>query len=179
MVGWLVGWLVRQFSQKWLIGFFWFFCMKLGDYKGRKVTELHFLKNYLICRYLRKGLQTSPKSDFDIFLKNVSIFLVFGLKLVLNMTFNLNETYFSEKLSISGYLTSELSKYCPNWSFGHFLDFEVLVFLDFPHNDRWARFVALYKLGINPIITLDCMMSNGRTMWILLQIRGFKSFIKH
>ena len=120
MVGWLVGWLVKQFSQKWLIGFFWFFCMKLGDYKGRKVTELHFWQNYLICRYLRKGLQISQKSDFDIFLKNVSIFLVFGLKLVLNMTFNLNETYFSEKFSIWGYLTSELSKNCPNWGFWSF-----------------------------------------------------------
>ena len=49
--------------------------MKLGDYKGRKVTE-------------------NGSDDF----------LVFGLKLVLNMTFNLSETYFSEKFAILRYL---------------------------------------------------------------------------
>ena len=36
---WLVGWLVTQFSQK---SIFLIFCMKLGDYKGRKVTERAF-----------------------------------------------------------------------------------------------------------------------------------------
>ena len=39
LVGWLVGWLVTQFSQK---SIFLIFCMKLGDYKGRKVTERAF-----------------------------------------------------------------------------------------------------------------------------------------
>ena len=41
---------------------FLIFCMKLGDYKGRKVTEPDFWKKSLIWRYLRKGLQISPKS---------------------------------------------------------------------------------------------------------------------
>ena len=36
--------------------------MKLGDYKGRKVTA-GFLKNVLDFEYSRKGLQISPKSD--------------------------------------------------------------------------------------------------------------------
>ena len=47
IIGWLVGWLVS-----WLLGnavfsetalrIFLIFCMKLGDYKGRKVTEPDF-----------------------------------------------------------------------------------------------------------------------------------------
>ena len=47
IIGWLVGWLVS-----WLLGnavfsetalrIFMIFCMKLGDYKGRKVTEPDF-----------------------------------------------------------------------------------------------------------------------------------------
>ena len=43
------------------------FCIKLGDYKGRKVTELDFSKKFFIWRYSRKGLQISPKSDTLIF----------------------------------------------------------------------------------------------------------------
>ena len=76
--------------------------MKLDDYKGRKVTEPDFGKKLLIWRYSRKGLQISPKSDTFIFFSKtaVTIFLVFGLKLVLNMIFNLNGTYFSEKFAI-------------------------------------------------------------------------------
>ena len=82
----------------------------------------------------------SPKSDTLIFFSKtaVTIFLVFGLTLVLNMTFNLNETYFSEKLAIWRYLISKSSKIAQTEVFGHFLDFASLVFLDFAHNDRWA-----------------------------------------
>ena len=39
------------------------------------------------------------------------IFLVFGLKLVLNMTFNVNESYFSGKFAIWIYLTSKSSTF--------------------------------------------------------------------
>ena len=87
------------------------FCMKLGDYKGRKVTELDIWTKLLVWRYLRKGLQISPKSDTFIFFSKaaLTIFLIFGLKLVLNMTFNSNEIYFSEKFAIWRYLTSKLS----------------------------------------------------------------------
>ena len=105
--GWLVGWLVCNavFSET-ALRIFLIFCMKLGDYKGRKVTEPNFWKN-LIWRYSQKGLQISPKSDTLIFFSKtaVTVFLVFGLKLVLNMTFNSNETYFSEKFVIWIYLT--------------------------------------------------------------------------
>ena len=55
----------------------------------------------------------------------LTIFLVFGLELVLNMTFNLSETYFPEKIALTKV-------------FGHFFDFAYLVFLDFAHNDRLA-----------------------------------------
>ena len=43
IIGWLVGWLVgnADFSET-AQRIFLIFCMKLGDYKGRKVTEPDF-----------------------------------------------------------------------------------------------------------------------------------------
>ena len=43
IIGWLVGWLVGDavFSET-AVRIFLIFCMKLGDYKGRKVTEPDF-----------------------------------------------------------------------------------------------------------------------------------------
>ena len=99
IIGGLVGWLVgNSVFSKTVLRAFLVFCMKLGDYKGRKVTELDFWKKFLIWRYLQKGLQISPKSDTLIFFSKTAlmIFFVFGLKLVLNVTFNLSETYFSK-----------------------------------------------------------------------------------
>ena len=117
MVGWLVDWLVGNavFSET-ALRIFLIFCMKLRDYKGRKVTEPDFWKNFLIWRYSRTVLQISPKSDTLIFFAKtaVTMFLVFGLKLILN------ETYFSEKFAIWSYLTLKLSKNCPNWGFWSF-----------------------------------------------------------
>ena len=116
VIGWLVGWLVGNavFSET-ALSIFLIFCMKLGDYKGRKVTEPDFWKKFLIWRYSRKGLQISPKSDTLIFFSKtaLTIFLVFGLKLVLNMAFNLNETNFSEKFAIWRYVTLK------SWFQGH------------------------------------------------------------
>ena len=110
---WLVGWLVGNvaFSEN-ALRIFLIFCIKLGDSKGRKVTAPDFQKKFLIWRYSRKGLQISPKSDTLIFFSKtaLTIFLVFGLKLVLNMNFNLNETYFSEKFAIWKYLISKSKK---------------------------------------------------------------------
>ena len=71
-IAWLVGWLVGNavFSEM-ALRIFLIFCMKSGDYKGSKLTELDFWKKFLIWRYLRKGLQIHPKSDTLIFfLKN-------------------------------------------------------------------------------------------------------------
>ena len=115
------NWMVSNavFSET-ALRIFLIFCMKLGDYKGRKVTEPYFWKEFLIWRYLWKSLQISPKPDTLIFFSKtaLTIFWVFGLKLVLNMTFNLNETYFSEKFAIWTCLTSKSSK---KWSKLRFL----------------------------------------------------------
>ena len=82
IIGWLVG------NTETALRIFLISCMKLGDYEGRKVAEPDFWKKFLIWRYSRKDLKIIQKSDTDIFLKNGSSdFLVFGLKLVLNMTF--------------------------------------------------------------------------------------------
>ena len=99
---------------------FLIFCMKLGDYKGRKVTKPDLWKKLLILL-----------SDTLIFFSKPAptICLVFGLKLVLNMTFNLNETYFSEKFAISRYLALKSSKNCPN---GGFWTFSRLWIISFP-----------------------------------------------
>ena len=72
-VGWLVGWLVGNavLSER-ALSIFLIFYIKLEDYEGRKVTKPDFWKKTLICRYLRKDLQISPKSDTDIFLKSSS-----------------------------------------------------------------------------------------------------------
>ena len=65
---WLVGWLVGNavFSET-ALSIFLIFCMKLGNYKGRKVTEQDFWKKFLIWRYSWKSLQIIPKSDTSIF----------------------------------------------------------------------------------------------------------------
>ena len=119
---WFVDWLVCDavFSET-ALRIFLIFCMKLEDYKGRS-DRARFLKKILIWRYSSKILRTSPKSDTLIFFSKIvlSIFLVFDLKLVLNMTFNLNETWFSEKFVIWRYLASKLSKNRPNLSFWPF-----------------------------------------------------------
>ena len=119
------NWLVFSVFSETALSIFLIFCMKLGDYKGRKVTGPDFFKEIFIWRYSRKVLQISPKSDTLIFFSKtgLTIFLIFGLKLVLNMTFNLNETYFSEKITI--------------WRFSAiFSTFASFAFLDFAHNDR-------------------------------------------
>ena len=120
IIGWLVGWLVTQFSQKRLYGFFFIFWMKLGDYEGRKVTERGFWEKFLIWRYSRKGLQISPQSD-TIFLKNSSNdFLGFW------PMFNLNETYFSEKCG--DIWPRNRPNICPNWRFWPFFRLCIISF---------------------------------------------------
>ena len=87
--------------------------MKLGTINVEKSQSRIFEKKILIWRYSRKHLQISPKSETFIFFSKTAlmIFLVFGLKLVLNMTFNVNESYFSGKFAIWIYLTSKSSKF--------------------------------------------------------------------
>ena len=114
-----------------------------------KTQSRIFEKKILIWTYSRKDLQISPKSDTLIFFSKTAqtIILVFGLKLVLNMTFNLNESYFSEKFAIWRYLTSKSSKNCSNWGFW---PFSRLVFLDFPHNDGWAWCLVVFLQLVGP-----------------------------
>ena len=141
MIVWLVSWLVGNVFSETAPRIFLIFCMKLGDYKGRKVSKPDFWKEFLIWRYSWKSLQISPKSNTLIFFSKTALtaFSDFGLKLALNMTFNLNETCFSEKFAISRYLASKSSKKIAQTEvFGHFLNFTFLVSLDFAHNDRWA-----------------------------------------
>ena len=112
--------------------------MKLGDYKGRKVSEPDFWKEFLIWRYSWKSLQINPKSNTLIFFSKTALtaFSVFSLKLVLNMTFNLNENCFSEKFAISRYLASKSSKKnCPNWGFWPFYQLYIFSFPWF--NTQW------------------------------------------
>ena len=145
MVGWLVGWLVDNvFFSETALSIFLVFCMKLGGYKCRKVTEPDFWKKFLIWRYSRKGLQISPKSDTLIFFSKtaLTIFFVFGLKLVLNLSFSLNETYFSEKFG--DIWPRNRQKIVQIEVFGHCLDFASLVFLDFAHNDRLAWSLVVF-----------------------------------
>ena len=113
------------------------------------MTELNYLENFLIWRYSQKGLWISPKSDTLIFFSKpaLTISLVFGLKLVLSMTFNLNETYFSEKFTIWRYLTSKLSKNCPNWLFGHFQwAWCLVIFLQFAGPVNVFLFLSIFTL---------------------------------
>ena len=64
MVGWLVGWLDGNvvFSET-ALSIFLTFCIKLGYYKARKVTEAGFLK---------KVSNLAKNRHFDIFFKNGS-----------------------------------------------------------------------------------------------------------
>ena len=130
----LVGSLVGNgvFSEM-ALRIFLIFCMKLRDYKSRKMTEPDFWKKFLIWRYSRKGLQISTKSDTLVFFskKAPMIFVVDGLNLVLNMAFNLNETYFSEKFAIWRYLTWKSSENCRNWVFWPFYWLFIISFLWF------------------------------------------------
>ena len=128
MVGWLVGSAVFSETALWT---FLIFYVNLGDYTRRKATDLDFWKKLLIWRYSRKSIQICPKSDTLMFYSKVAptMFLVFGLKLVLNITFHLNETWFSEKLIFTRYLASKSSKNCPN---GGFSQFSRLCIISFP-----------------------------------------------
>ena len=129
---------------------FLIFCITLGDYKGKKVTEPDFWKKFFIWRYW-KGLQISPKSDTLIFFSKTAlmIFWVFGLKLILNMIINLNETYFWENFAIWTCLTSKLSKKnCPNWGFWPFSWLCVISF------HRWAWWFLTIHRSFQCILVL-------------------------
>ena len=99
------------------------------------------MKKIFIWRYSQKSLQISPKSDTLIFFSKtaLTIFLVFGLKLVLNMTFNLNKTYFSEKSAIWRYLTSKSLKLVVFRQFAG--PVSVLFNIKFFHFSLWRQYL--------------------------------------
>ena len=107
----------------------------------------------MISRYTRKGLQISTKSDTLIFFSKTAllIFLVFGLKLVLNMTYNLNEIIFPKKLQFGDIWPRNCPKIAQIQVFDHFLDFASLVFLDIAHNDRWAGCLLVFLQFAGPV----------------------------
>ena len=70
---WSVGWLVGNavFSET-ALKIFLIFAWSYGTIKIEKSQSRISENKFLIWRFLRKGLQISPKSDTDIFLKNGS-----------------------------------------------------------------------------------------------------------
>ena len=129
---------------------FLIFCMKLEDYKDRKVTEPNFEKSSWFGDIHKKVSKWAQNQTLWYFFSKtaLTIYLVFGLKLVLKMAFNFNETYFSEKFAIWRYLTSKSSKIRV---FGHFFDFASLVVLDFVHNDMWAWCLVVFLQFAGPV----------------------------
>ena len=127
--------------------------MKLGDHKGGKATEPDFWKIFLIWWYSRKGLQISPKSGTLIFFLKTALtmFLVFGLKLVLKMTFNSYETYFQKNLQFGDIWPRNRQKIAQIEAFHHFLDFASWIFLDFANNDRWAWCLVVFLQFAGPV----------------------------
>ena len=128
--------------------------MKLGDYKGRKVTEPDFWKKKYWFGDTFKKVSKLAQNQTLWYISEKRLqqfFLVFGLKFVLNMTFNFSETYFSEKIAIWRHFTSKSSKNCQTGSFGPSLDFGSLVFLDFAHNDRWTWCLVAFLQFTGPV----------------------------
>ena len=137
ITGWLVGWLVGNavFSETALRTFL-ILCMKLGDYKGRKVTELDFWKKFLIWRYSQNqtlwyfsqigfywfGFWPEISTEYDLqfewnlFFRKICSLEIFDLETV-------------QKLPKLRFLVIASLV---------FIDFAPLVLLDFEHNDRWA-----------------------------------------
>ena len=141
IIGWLFGWLVGNavFSETTLRIFLIFWISQLGI-EEKKIEKNSWFGD--ICENVSKLAQNQAL----FFLKTAQmIFWVFGLKLVLNITFNLNETYFSEKFAIWRYLTSKLLK------FGCFLTIRSSSQCILDHNKIWVFIVfsALSFLWLN------------------------------
>ena len=93
---------------------------------------MEFLKKkFLIWRYLRKGLQISPKSDTLIFFsKTANNFFGLWPEVSTKYDFQFEWNLFFRKISYLEIFDLEIVK---KRGFGRFLDFASLVFLDFTH----------------------------------------------
>ena len=147
---WLVG---NEIFSETTLRIFLIFCMKLGDYKDRKVTEPDFWKKFLIWGYSRKGLQISPKSDTGIFLKNgFNDFFGFWPEVSTKYYLQFEWNLFFRKIWNLEIFDLEIAKKLPKLRFlVHFLDFALLVFLDFPHNDRWVWRLFVFLQFASPV----------------------------
>ena len=120
IIGCLVGWLVGNavFSET-ALRIFLIFCIKV-----KKSQSRIFEKNSWFGDIRKKVSKLAQNQTLIFFTKTaLTIFLVFGLKLVLNMTFNLNQTYFSEKMEFGDIWPRNRQKIAQTEVFGHFLDF--------------------------------------------------------
>ena len=147
IIGWLVDWLVGNavFSET-ALRIFLIFCMKLGDYKGRKVTESDFWKEFLIWRYREKVSKLAQNRHFDIFLKNGSNdFFGFWPKLSAKYDLQFESNLFFRKTCYLAIFDLKIvKKIAQTEVLGHFLDFASLVFLDSAHNERLAWFLVVF-----------------------------------
>ena len=95
---WLVGWLVNSVFSKTALRIFLFFAWSWGTIKVEKWQSRIFEKNSWFGD-IRENVSILAQNQTVWYFSQKRLkrfFLVFGLKLVLNMTFNLNETWFSE-----------------------------------------------------------------------------------
>ena len=130
IIGWLFCWLVGKavFSETaWRI-FLIFWISQLGiEEKNSWFGD--------ICENVSKLAQNQTLFFSKLAL---TIFWVFGLKIVLNITFYLNETYFWEKFAIWRYLTPKLS------TFGCFLTIRSSSQCILDHNKIWV-FIMIFS----------------------------------
>ena len=119
------------------------------------MTEPDFWKKFLIRRY----------QTLIFFFKTAqTFFLAFGLTLVLNMNFNLYETYFWEKkIGFGDMWPRNCQKVAIIEVFDHFPDSTSLVFLGFAHNDRlaWCLVFLQFDGPVNVLLfcSTKCMDS--------------------
>ena len=149
MVGWLVGKAV--FSER-ALRIFLIFCMKLGDYKCRKVTA-GFLKEKSwfgdICEKVSKLAQNQTLTFFSKTAQ--TIFLVWPeVSTRYDLQFEMKRI-FQKKLGFRDIWPRNLQKIAQIEVFVHFLDFALLVFIDFPHNDTWAWCLVVFLQFVSPV----------------------------
>ena len=155
MFGWLVGLLVgNAFFSETAGRTFLIFFLKLRDYKGRKVTGSDFLKKILDLEIFAKRSPNYPKiRHFDIFLKNGSnSFFGFwsevSTKYDLQFVWNL---FFRKICSLEIFVLEIVKKIAQIEVFGYFLEFASFAFLDFAHNDRWAKCLVVFLQFAGPV----------------------------
>ena len=115
IIGWLVGWLVGNavFSET-ALSIFLIFCMKLADYKGRKVTAPDFfLKNFDLEIFAKRSPNWPKIRHFDIFLKNGRNYF-FGFCPEVSTKYDLQFSYkYDGNLEI--FDLKIVKKSCSNW----------------------------------------------------------------